>query len=364
MTKREEEILKLIEDNPMITQKQLSDILGITRSSVAVHIANLTKKGYILGRGYITSSDPYVTVVGGANVDIQGFPYNALTYEDSNPGTIKVSSGGVGRNIGENLVRLGVDVKLITAIGRDIYGNKLIEESKSIGLDILESLVLEGESTSSYMAILDEKGDLALSISHMDILNKITVDFMKTKSNIIDNSTLLVMDTNIPTDVIEYLVATNRSKAIFLDTVSTAKAKKVKDIIGCFHTIKPNRLEAEVLSDIQIRNRTDLIKASEYFLNKGVKRVFITLGKEGVFYSDGVRSGHLKGPEVKAVNATGAGDAFMAALSYGYIKDVDIEDSAKMGIAGSILALIHENTINPNMSVENVKSYIKEVVRC
>jgi len=364
MTKREEEILKLIKENPMISQKQIADILGITRSSVAVHIANLIKKGYILGRGYITHNEPYVTVIGGANMDILGFPYNSLTYKDSNPGVINISSGGVGRNIAENLARLGVPVKLITAFGKDMYGNRIIEESKKIGLDILDSLILEGGSTSSYMAILDENGDMALSISHMDILNNMTVEFIKSKSSIIEHSMLLVMDTNIPYDVIEYIATAYRDKAIFLDPVSTAKARKVKDIIGYFHTIKPNRMEAEVLSGISIENRDDLISAGEYFLNKGVKRVFITLGSDGVFYCDGSKTGFLKGPEVKVVNATGAGDAFMAALAYGYIEDADVEESARMGIAGSILALVHEDTINPNMSLENIRLYMKEVVGC
>lgn len=364
MTNREREILKLIKENPMITQKQLADILGITRSSVAVHITNLMKKGYILGRGYILDKEAYVTVIGGANMDIQGFPYEKLKYRDSNPGTIKVSPGGVGRNIAENLTRLGVSVKLITALGKDMYGNKLMEEAKKAGFDMLDSLILEGESTSSYISILDEEGDMALAISHMDVLEKITIDFIKSKNNIIDNSTLLIIDTNIPKDVIEYIAITYKDKPMFLDTVSTTKAKKVKDIIGYFHTIKPNRLEAEILSGIEIKDEKNLIKASEYFLAKGVKRVYITLGSQGVFYNDGKNIGHLKGPEVEVVNTTGAGDAFVAALIYGYMKGYDIEECAKMGIASSILALIHEDTINPNMSVENIKNYMKEVKKC
>ncbi|NLX61954.1 MAG: winged helix-turn-helix transcriptional regulator [Tissierellia bacterium] len=364
MTKREREILRLIKENPMITQKQLADILGITRSSVAVHITNLMKKGYILGRGYILDMEAYVTVIGGANIDIQGFPYEKLSYRDSNPGTIKVSSGGVGRNIAENLAKLGVSVKLITAIGKDMYGNKLMEEAKKAGFDMLDSLILEGESTSSYISILDEEGDMVLAISHMDILDKISIDFIRDKHNIIENSSLLIVDTNIPRDVIEYIALTYKDKPIFLDTVSTTKAKKVKDIIGYFHTIKPNKIEAEILSGIKIEEEEDLIRVSEYFLGNGIKRVYISLGREGVFYNDGVKRGRLKGPKVEVVNTTGAGDAFVAALAYGYMNGYDIEECAKMGIASSILALIHEDTINPNMSIENIKNYMKEVKKC
>lgn len=364
MTSREEEILKLIEKNPMITQKQLSEILGITRSSVAVHITNLIKKGYILGRGYITRTDSYVAIVGGCNIDIQGFPANKLIYRDSNPGKIKVSLGGVGRNIGENLVKLGVPVKLISVIGNDIYGKKIIDESKLIGLDILDSLILEGETTSTYLSILDEQGDMALSISHMDIFDRMTVEFIKDKSHIIENAMLTIVDTNMPEEVIEYLITAYKNKDFFLDTVSTTKAKKVKDLIGYFHTIKPNKIEAEILSGIQIKDESDLISASEYFLQKGVKRVFISLGQDGVYFNDGKHSGRAKGPIIEAVNATGAGDAFMAALAYCHVNDISIEESVKMGIAASMLAISHENTINPSMSIENIKSYMKEVEIC
>lgn len=364
MTNREKEILELIEKNPMITQIQLAEILGITRSSVAVHITNLIKKGYILGRGYITGTGSYIAVIGGVNIDIQGFPYDKLTYSDSNPGNIKISPGGVGRNIAENMVRLGVPVKLISVIGNDIYGTKIIDESKLIDLDVLDSLILEGESTSTYLSILDNNGDMALSISHMDIFDRMTVEFIKSKSHIIANSRIAVIDTNIPKEVIEYLVTTYKDKNFFLDTVSTKKAKKVRDLIGYFHTIKPNKAEAEILSGIKIKNEHDLIRTGEYFLQKGVKRVFISLGKEGVFYSDGNNSGHAKAYSSKVINATGAGDAFMAALAYAHINNMSIEESAKIGIAASLLAISHENTINPNMSIENIKSYMKEVELC
>ena len=82
MTQRERQILELIEANPMITQEELAEKLGITRSSVAVHISNLTKKGPIAGRGYVLRSGTYVVVVGGANVDICGRSWDTLVPED------------------------------------------------------------------------------------------------------------------------------------------------------------------------------------------------------------------------------------------------------------------------------------------
>lgn len=364
MTNREKEILELIRKNPMISQQELADILGITRSSVAVHITNLLKKGYIAGKGYIINDETYACILGGANIDTQGFPNDKFIFSDSNPGKVKVSLGGVGRNIGENLVKLGVDTRLISAVGDDFYGNKILEDARLVGLNMVDSFIFKGQSSSTYLCILNEKGDMVAAISHMDIYDNITIDLIEQKKYIIDNSKLCVIDTNIPEKVIEYVVTHNKNTAFFLDTVSTTKAKRVKDIIGYFHTIKPNKLEAEILSGMEINDNDDIKKAGEFFINKGVKNVFITLGKDGVFYCDSKNTKLLKTPQVKVVNATGAGDAFVAGLAYSYLNNYDLDYTACFSSAASILALSHENTINPSMSLEKINNKMKEIGLC
>lgn len=337
MTNREEELLELIRKNPSISQNELAQLLGITRSSVAVHITNLTKKGYILGKGYILRKDDHACVLGGSNMDIIGFPNGVLIMEDSNPGQVQASLGGVGRNIAENLVHLGIPTKLISAVGDDIYGRKILDHAGSIGLDMKHSLVLSNKPTSTYLAILDEDRDMKAAISQMDIYNEIIID---------------------------YVVSNYKNTEFFLDTVSSAKAMKVKEKIGSFHTIKPNRIEAELLSGIRIESREDMLRASDYFLNQGVKQVFITLGEGGVFYNNGKKHQLVPSPKVQVVNATGAGDAFVAALTFCRMKDYEIEEAVHFSMAASILALSHEETINPNISEEKVFQKMKEAGLC
>lgn len=305
--------------------------------------------------------EPYVSIIGGTNIDIQGVPYNQLIPGDSNMGDVKISNGGVGRNIGENLVRLGVNTKLISVIGDDPYGAKILNDARLIGLDMEDSLILNNSATSIYLSILDESHDMAMAISYMEIYDNMTIDFIREKNLIIENSRLCIIDTNIPAQVIEHILKTNTNKDFLLDTVSTTKAKKVKDLIGYFHTIKPNKIEAEVLTGIKIHNDDDLIRAAEYFISKGVKRVFITLGDKGIFYSNGIIKGHINAPKIDIINATGAGDAFTAALAYAYVSNMEIDETAKFGVAASIIALSHENTINPNISIENINLKIKEI---
>ena len=136
MTQRERQILQWIESDPMISQAELAQRLGITRSSVAVHISNLIKKGHIAGKGYVLRTGTYAVVVGGVNMDIGGTSWGPLVSEDSNPGMVTMSLGGVGRNIAHNLCLMGTDVHLLTAYGEDLYGQQIAASCSELGIDI------------------------------------------------------------------------------------------------------------------------------------------------------------------------------------------------------------------------------------
>lgn len=354
MTNREKELLKIIKEDPLISQIELADKLNITRSSVGVHISNLIRKGYIKGKGYILNEQPYCTVIGGANMDVQCFPKDILTYHDSNPGNVKLSLGGVGRNIAENMARLGLRTKLISVVGDDLYADAILKGSEEAGVEMDDSLILEKTNSSTYFSILNEKGDLEIAISAMDIYDNLDEEFIKKKDKIIENSRVIIVDTNIPKETIEYIVKRHKNTVFFIDTVSTAKSMKIKDILGYFHTIKPNKIEAEKLSGIIINNDNDLDRVADYFFEQGVKNVFISLGQDGVYYNNQKEKGKILGEEVEVVNATGAGDAFLAALVYGYLNEFSMEEMARIAQRASILTLKHEDTINPNMNLKNI----------
>ena len=362
MTDREKEILEILRDDPMVSQQALADMLNITRSSVAVHITNLMKKGYIKGKGYIISKSNFVTVIGGSNVDIQGSPNDELTMFDSNPGKVDISLGGVGRNICENISKLGINTKLISAVGNDVYGDRILSECKKLNIDTSDCYVSDLYPTSMYLSILNNNYDMQLAISHMDVMEKIDIDYIVSKHTSIKDSLAIVLDTNLSFEVIDYISRTYKDIPIFIDTVSTQKSLKIKDIIGRFTTIKPNKLEAEILSGIKINNNDDLHTCAKYFLDKGVKNVFITLGHEGVFCANKDESLLLPGVSIDIVSATGAGDAFIAALVYSYLKNYNLTDTAKFSTAASILTLLHKNTINPSISVDSVEKILKEMI--
>ena len=349
MTHRERQVLKLIEADPMISQQEIADTLGITRSSAAVHISNLTKKGYIAGKGYVLRSGSYAVVVGGVNVDIGGYSFAPLVSSDSNPGTVRTSLGGVGRNIAHNMSLMGVDVRLLTAYGDDAYGQKVAASCSELGIDLSHGLRLSDCATSTYLYLTDETGEMALAVSDMEVCKRITPAYLASNLNIINNAQLVVADANIPEESLVYL-AENCTAPFFVDPVSTVKAEKLRTILPKIHTLKPNRLEAELLSGVKIENDMDLERATDKLLDMGVHRLFISMGADGVFAAMGDQRVRLPNLPGKMVSTTGCGDAFMAALAWAYLQGMDLRDTALAGLAAGSVAMESMETINPNMS--------------
>lgn len=358
MTQREQQLLGWIRENPMISQQELADRAGITRSSVGVHISNLMKKGCITGRGYILGSEKYVVVIGGVNIDVGGAPEKKLVHGDSNPGSVRTSLGGVGRNISHNMSLMGLSVSLLTVFGDDMNAQKIIESCASLGIDVSQSPLLSGSRTSTYLFINNELGDMQLAVSDMAIYDRLTPQLLESRRKLINGAAAVVFDTNIPQSSIEYL-AGSCTVPLFADPVSTAKAEKLRPVLGRLHTLKPNRIEAEMLSGVEIRGEDDMRRAAARLLDTGLERVFITLGSDGVYAADHNRGVHLPGIRGEMVNTTGCGDAFTAALVWAQLGGLSLEQSARAGLAAAAIAMESEETINSAMSESALTARMK-----
>ncbi len=343
----------------MIQQQEIADKLGITRSSVAVHISNLTKKGCIAGKGYVLRTGSYAVVVGGVNVDIGGRSFKALVAEDSNPGEVMTSLGGVGRNIAHNMSLMGIDVRLLSAYGDDLNGERVAASCSELGIDLSHALRVPGGTTSTYLYITDPEGEMALAVSDMEVCKRITPEYLSKNLALLQNAQVVVADANIPEESLKFL-AENLFVPLFVDPVSTVKAEKVKSILPKIHTLKPNRIEAELLSGVKIENEEDAEKAAKALIEKGVRRVFISMGAKGVFAATAKESlwhGIIPG---KMVNTTGCGDAFMGALVWAYLEGMDLKDTAAAGLAAGSIAMESDETINPLMCEEVLKNRMKQ----
>ena len=293
-----------------------------------------------------------VTVVGGANVDIHGCPARRLVERDSNPGSVDIAAGGVARNIAENLARLEIAVQLISAIGDDANGRLLLRACDAAGVKTECLLLDDALPTSTYLAILDEHGDMQVAVSDMAAVEPLDIAYLESCSELVRRSALLVLDTNLPAESIAWLAREYADRPVFVDTVSTAKAPRLGPHLASIHTIKTSSIEAASLSGIEAEDEGGLRANADWFHAQGVDRLFITLGESGVFYSaDDCRGCCRLAPgDQQVMNTAGAGDAFLAGLVFAWLEEYPLEQSLRFALAAADVTLGYPGTNNPELS--------------
>lgn len=363
MTKRERQIYELIKSKPSITQNQIAKELKISRASVAVHITHIIQKGFILGRQYLIKSDPSILVIGACNLDLQGIPNENLKFHDSNIGKINVGLGGVGRNIAVNLKKLMSNVNFITVLGENFYSNKILDDLNIKRINTSDILRVPDDSISMYLSILDENGEMLAGVSDMNILRYLTPEFLKTKEELIKNSEIIVIDTNIPRESIEYIANLKHGKQkLIVDTVSIKKAAKISNILDKIDVLKTNKLEIEALFDRTFRNKKEIRQAMRELIAKGVKNIYLTLGHEGVLAMNSKKSLKLPLPLIKnVVDVTGAGDIFTATLVFCTKNELSLSKTAKVSQAASTIKIAQHGTVPENFSFDILNEQVKKL---
>lgn len=287
--------------------------------------------------GNALNSPLRVAVIGGVNMDIGGRPNRPPILHDSNPGTVSLRPGGVGRNIAHNLHLLGIQVSLIAPLGDDMFGRRLLRQCSELGLDMSLSPVLPGERSSVYLYVSDERGEMALAIADMDITRRLTPELLEPRLPFLNRMDALVLDANLEEETLLYL-AKSVQVPLCADPVSTVKALRLKKLLPGLRLLKPNRLEAEALT-----GEADPESAAAALLDAGCETVFISLGAEGILAAG--RGDLLRLPclSLPVINTNGAGDAATAALVWAGLRGLDLRQSAEAALlAGALTAACPE----------------------
>ncbi|WP_281645461.1 PfkB family carbohydrate kinase [Parendozoicomonas sp. Alg238-R29] len=359
MTKREQQVLSAIRQNPLISQKALGEQLGISREAAANHIMNLTRKGFIRGKGYLLNELLDVMVIGGCTLDIQGIPKIPGLPGDSIPGQISMTPGGVGRNIAENIARLGHNVRLLSAVGRDEAGQQVLTATASAGVDTSSVEQLADKPTPIYLSILDNNHELIQAINDMALIEQLSPELLTLHTAALQHCQTLVIDANLPEKTLEHLFTIPNLPAIFADCVSASKAKRLNPWLHRIFCLKPNRMEAGLLWGKPVKSEVDLHECAQWFHEQGVQQLVISLGKEGVFASYEQQQLLMPSPDIQTTSVAGAGDAMMAGLLHSYLQNFDFEQSITTAQTCAAMALEYHATINPELTAEAIRKRIQ-----
>ena len=299
-----------------------------------------------------------VVGVGAANVDVHGKSRRAIVMRDSNPGYLSTSVGGVTRNVLENLARQGIRTALLSAVGSDLFGDVILRDSAAAGVDVSRVLRKADTVSSGYVAILDERGDMLLGMSDMRIIEDLSNAYLDENAAILRGAEAIVCDACLPINFLDHLVSEAAGATpVLIDPVSTAYARQMEPIAGKFAAIKPNEMELSILSGLPAETEAQIERACEALLYRGVSRIAVSRGDKGCYYADseGNRLFRALRPVSQMVNATGAGDAFMAGFTHALVDGQTVEEMLDYALASGITAIQSMTTINPQMSDQLVR---------
>lgn len=271
----------------------------------------------------------YVVAIGGANLDILAQPEGVVTAQDSNLGTVSTSFGGVARNIAENLAHLAIDCRLISAVGEDTNGHALLQHTAKLGVKVDSVLQIANARTGMYVSFNEPQGDMQLAVNDMAVLAHLNAAYLREKQALLNEAALLVADTNLSEACLAGLFAETRQVPIFIDPVSVQKAAKIRPWLAHIHTLKPNRLEAEHLSGLSLTDEAAASAVAQWFLAQGVKNIALSLGERGLYCANQHEQGWVKPLPVTVCNTSGAGDALMSGLVYGYLRGYSLLEAAR-----------------------------------
>jgi len=282
---------------------------------------------------------PKIVVVGSSNTDmIIKVPHIPKPGETILGGKFSTASGGKGANQTVAAARSGGDVTLIACLGKDMFGEKALQGFVEDGINV-DNIKIDPKEPSGVAEIfVDENGENSIAVASGANLNLSPQDVRKIKG-VIANSDILLMQLEIPVDTVRTAAKIARKNGVKV-ILNPAPAQKLEDdLLQNISIITPNEIEAEMLTGIKVNDNVSAKQAADILLKKGIETVIITLGQRGAFYVTSKASKLISGFQVKAVDATAAGDTFNGALAVALGESMPLKNAISFANAAAALSV-------------------------
>jgi pseudouridine kinase len=304
---------------------------------------------------YPTKEGP-VLVIGAAGIDIVGRALASLEPATSNPGRLRISHGGVARNVAVNLAHLGTEAILITSVGDDSLGHQVLDRSDRAGVDVSGAIISPDDPTGSYLAVLDHKGSLQHGLDDMGVISAITPEALRARRSLFEQAAIVVIDCNLPVDSLQTAIELGRSGGALVaaDPTSRTLAPRLKPHLHDLWLLSPNEHEAEELCPLSIPHSDEAtaIEAARLLNKTGIDIVMITRAEYGVGYATTEGSGHVPAVQTEVADPTGAGDALLATVIVALINQIPIDEAVRLGVTAASLTLRTHDSVTPDLSLE------------
>lgn len=300
--------------------------------------------------------DSSVLVIGSAGVDIKGRPLSDLLYGADNLGEVRQSVGGVARNIAENLARLEINTTILTAVGQDVPGDRVLDQCRKSGINCDYVLRPAGARTGSHIALLDTAGDLNVALSDFEIARRVSPDYLRQHRALFAEADMIVIDCNLFPETLEtvFELAAEYQVRVAADPTAPMLAERLCPYLDRLYMIAPNAAETTALCGLSVpaHDNESAMAAARHLVALGTEIAVVTVGAKGLAYADGSGGGFIRAIQSEVVDTTGAGDALTGAVIFGLLNAVPLDEALRLGVTAASLTLQSTETVLPELSQE------------
>ncbi len=268
--------------------------------------------------------------------------------------------GGKGFNQCVACHKAGAKVQMMTKLGQDSFSRVCLDTMEELGMDKKLIISTDKYSTGTAIIMVDENTAENQIVVVPSACTKISDEEVESIRDTLKNCDYVLTQLETNLSAVEKLVEISKDTGtkVILNTAPIQKFKE--EMLRDIYMVTPNEIEAEILTGVKVEDLESANKASKWFIDRGVKKVIITLGKRGVFVFDGEKSKILPAYKVEAIDTTGAGDAFNGGLLAALTEGKDLWEACEFGNAVGALSVQKLGTTPSMPTKEEVLQFMEE----
>ncbi|HSH03605.1 MAG TPA: carbohydrate kinase family protein [Anaerolineae bacterium] len=308
------------------------------------------------------SEEQYVLLIGAMLLDIKGKPISGLDSDTSNPAVITTARGGTARNVAENLARLGIEVRLVSTVGEDETGKRLMASTAAAGVNMDYVRVLPRERTGTYMAVLEVNGKLMVAMDDVGVMRHITAEYIAEQEGLFAEAGFVVVDGSLSDGALAqvFTLAHKYGVRVCADPSSARLAYKLQPYLDKLYLAVPNEVEAVALYDEPFEgfDPDASLAVARRMVQSGVRIAVVTLSDFGLVYATTDETGYIPARYSEMVDSTGTGDAVTAALIFGILNEMAVLEAVRLGAAAAGLTLQTHDTVVEELDLDMLYQHL------
>jgi ribokinase len=273
---------------------------------------------------------PKIFVVGACNLDLISYvPRLPSMGETLHGNRFHMGYGGKGANQAIMAAKLGGEVTMVTKLGQDVFGQNTLENFKTWGVNPQHIHFTDQAFSGVAPIAVDTEGHNSIIIvtGANDLL---TVEEVESARPDIASSSILVCQLEIPLEISLAALRIAREEGIkTIFNPAPARSELPDEIYQLSDIFCPNETETELLTGRSVESLEEAEDAAKVLIKRGAASVILTLGERGSLLVMGETTEHVPVDPVKALDTTGAGDAFVGSLAFFLAGGKSLSDSIK-----------------------------------